>query len=447
MTLRSACCAAVVVAIWIASSDVAHACSCFASGPPCQGYWKADAVFAGTVRGIEDIGSDGGGVRLGEQLVRFDVTAAFRNAAVGALEVMTGPGNCGYEFKLGRRYLVYAYKDRREHSERLLVSICSRTRPIEEAAEDLEYIASKPTGDGGARVFGRVTRVFRDPAEDLSVDYGPARNMLVVVRGETWTGETLTGRNGRYEVTGVPPGRYTVSVIPPPEFNPRYLQRDVEIADRRACSEVDFGVQDDASIGGTLVDSAGRRLSGVRIEAIAAEHAATPKEFLHPEAVTDESGVFEILDLVPGRWVVGVNLIRPPRADAPYPPTFYPGTLSWKEARVVEIAAGEVKQIGTFRLGAPLRERSLEGCTVWPDGAPAEALVSLRLSQSRREVGTAVRTNEAGCFSLRVHEGISYELLAWSSPPSDGTSRYGSGEVRLTVSGSVPPVQLVLTPR
>ena len=60
------------------------------------------------------------------------------------MELMTEPsgGQCGYPFRAGEKYVVYAY--RYEGDAKLWASICSRTHPVGEADEDLRYLERLP---------------------------------------------------------------------------------------------------------------------------------------------------------------------------------------------------------------------------------------------------------------------------------------------------------------
>lgn len=63
------------------------------------------------------------------------------------IEILTGfgGGDCGYPFQTGAEYVVYAYKN---SDGRLETGICSRTRPLAEAGDDVAYfhsMASAPT--------------------------------------------------------------------------------------------------------------------------------------------------------------------------------------------------------------------------------------------------------------------------------------------------------------
>ncbi len=91
----------------------AAACSCMARGPACQAFWTTTAVFDATVVAIEDLEVQfvlGDGVRRGRKLlVKLDVRQAWKGVRSGPLEVVTEPydASCGFEFKVGRRYLVF----------------------------------------------------------------------------------------------------------------------------------------------------------------------------------------------------------------------------------------------------------------------------------------------------------------------------------------------------
>ena len=50
-----------------------------------------------------------------------------------------GGGDCGYPFQTGTEYVIYAYKN---SDGRLETGICSRTRPLAEAGDDVAYFHS-----------------------------------------------------------------------------------------------------------------------------------------------------------------------------------------------------------------------------------------------------------------------------------------------------------------
>src|SRR5262245_30846592 len=124
-------------------SDTAFACSCAKAPTPCQAYGQAEAVFIGTPKEVS-------GIELKDKIensayryriFRFSVDQAFSGVNGSQISVMTGrgSGDCGYDFKIGEQYLVYAYRHYQK-KEMFSTSICSRTRPVRNADEDLEVI-------------------------------------------------------------------------------------------------------------------------------------------------------------------------------------------------------------------------------------------------------------------------------------------------------------------
>src|SRR5881409_1090518 len=71
--------------------------------------------------------------------VRISLDQIFRGVEGGEVEVLTGfgGGDCGCGFKQAQQYLVYAY---RSDDGQLRTSICTRTKSISEADDDLAYI-------------------------------------------------------------------------------------------------------------------------------------------------------------------------------------------------------------------------------------------------------------------------------------------------------------------
>ena len=142
--------AALVGCVISLTPTAASTCSCAAAGSSCEAAWQADAVFIGRVVSIEASTS-------GRRSVQLSVTETFRGPHLPQVTLVTGSGgpDCGYPFRTGESYVVYAY---RSPTGQLSTSSCSRTQPVTTAADDLGYLRSlgsiKP--DDLARVRGRV---------------------------------------------------------------------------------------------------------------------------------------------------------------------------------------------------------------------------------------------------------------------------------------------------
>jgi Carboxypeptidase regulatory-like domain len=327
----------------------ALACSCMLSGPPCQAAWSADVVFSGTVRAIERIEGSPGDPAFHPVRVTFDVDRGYINVPSGVVEITTGSGggDCGYRFVTGKRYLVYAWK--RPPSE-LTTGICSRTRPIEETSEDIKYLSSIPAKGTGARVYGRVNEWRRDPAEERGVDYGPLEGINVSVQAPTMRNDVVTDAYGRFEVTNLPVGKATITVFAPFGFDARYLTREINISDLRACSVQDFTLALRATASGTVVDESGRALAGVQVDAVAAELAGFDPPPYQDPVKTNERGIFEFDNLPPGTYVFGVNLTKRAGVHRSGARVFLPGASVARGATVIQLKAGDDIDVGVLRL-------------------------------------------------------------------------------------------------
>ncbi len=116
-------------------ATVAHACSCVM--PELEGaIASADAIFEGRVVSFE------------EGLVVMRITQEWKGVDTETLEFSAGPSLCEYPFEVGGFYLVYAEHD----GSGLATHLCSRTRAISDAEEDLRALGAgitpvDPTGD------------------------------------------------------------------------------------------------------------------------------------------------------------------------------------------------------------------------------------------------------------------------------------------------------------
>ena len=98
-----------------------------------------------------------------------------------------------------------------------------------------------------------------------------------------------------------------------------------------------------------MTDASGRPLAGVEIDAVAQELAGfSPDQYQRP-AKTDERGAFEFRDLPPGRYMFGIHLTKDPYKRPRGASVFLPGTAVASEATVVELKAGDRKEVGVLR--------------------------------------------------------------------------------------------------
>lgn len=209
-------------------APAAMACSCAFAGPPCRAFVDASAVFVGKVIGIDDAKGAEGGYEFYGRRVRFAIVEAFTGVAGSNAEVYTGHGggDCGYGFRSGRSYLVYAYRD--ANSSRLVTGICSRTRPVGEADEDLSYLRTRNDPARGSGIEGYAFRLKRDRNGDTSWDSYAEGITLVIERGEkSW--KLKTGNQGKFALWQLAPGTYRVRGSDPKGYIVSVTPESVEV--------------------------------------------------------------------------------------------------------------------------------------------------------------------------------------------------------------------------
>jgi hypothetical protein len=115
--------------------DVALACSCLPAQPLCQAYANSPAVFVGLVTEVKTSPDSD---MFHRKVVKFAVDEALKGVSEKTIEVTTADNTaaCGYPFEQGKKYLVYT----QAQALRLTVSICSRTRLLEEGGSDLTFM-------------------------------------------------------------------------------------------------------------------------------------------------------------------------------------------------------------------------------------------------------------------------------------------------------------------
>lgn len=121
--------------------SVADACSCAQPPPPRQALEGATAVFTGKVVKVEQ-------VEL-ERRVTVEVEKDLKAAGGRQVVVRTGlgGGDCGYGFKEGERYLIYAHGEK----DAPATSICTRTCHIDDAEQDLKELDPPAAAAGASR--------------------------------------------------------------------------------------------------------------------------------------------------------------------------------------------------------------------------------------------------------------------------------------------------------
>ena len=432
------------------------ACSCMASGPPCDAAWKTSAVFAGTVVDLtrKVMQPDSRGIVQGNGFlgthVMFDVAEAFigMDGRGKRVEIRTGMGggDCGFPFERGERYVVYAHQDK---DGLLIATICSRTAPFDRAQADLAYLRSLPQ----AGPFGYVFGVAGNP--ESAGKFDPELRMWlpdgmsgaqVTLTGQGKTAHQVTGADGHFRFDRLPPGKYNVSIAK----EGYRLQQGPSSLDVHAggCAYAWQSLAVDRRITGKLTGADGLPAVNIKVELVPTRPAEQNQlPFPVAEARTGADGSYELRDIRPGAYYLGINLARTPSKDLPYARYFYPGTEDPSRAGIVIVDRGPGSAAYHFAIPAPQKTRPVEGFVYWPDGRPAEKisimLEDIRWPWQTSTISTA--TDAKGHFELAVFDGTAYRVHAISMAPFTNASTSAEPVPLGPGTDSAKPLRLILT--
>jgi hypothetical protein len=219
--------------ITVGAPDV-FACDCNPNGPPCQSYFEVDSVFVGTVRSISAAPEP---LLTGMLRVEFADVQSANGQKQPVVSVLTADNDaeCGYGFRTGERYVVYA--NRKDGGNDFQVVSCSRTQPFATASEDRQYFQTLSSPSEGSHVYGTIVR----PQTDLSTgaaQLAPTVSGSLTLRGPRGTFHAKTGNDGRYDVFAIPPGKYELTAVAGPGLDA--MHRSVELKHSHACVVADF---------------------------------------------------------------------------------------------------------------------------------------------------------------------------------------------------------------
>jgi protocatechuate 3,4-dioxygenase beta subunit len=367
------------------------------------------------------------------------------------VEVTTGSGggDCGYAFREGAEYVVYARSE--GSGSPLTVSICSRTSELSRAASDLDYARAVKSGAPlQARISGDVVFGARSLSRGPLPEPKPLSDVPIRLEREGQVTRVATGADGSFSAEGLKAGRYWVHADLQEGLYAQGPPQVVDLSDDRSCGEAHFLAFADGRVSGRVVDAMGRPIPGLTIElTVAAGLDETPG----PErlrALTDGDGRYEIERIPPGRFIIAINTERNRNGALLQPRVFYPGVTALSGARGVSLKSGERVQLRDFMLPRDLTVIAVSGIVLDAAGLPApNAQVYLKGEAGDDYIlGEPAVTDPNGRFTLATIAGRNYRLFAERSRDEASRIRIDSSEqVPFTATASGPPFKLTLRAR
>jgi hypothetical protein len=347
------------------------ACSCV-GGTPCDHARTASAVFLGTVTQVE---SNGYGTTM-----RLRVERAWKGAVGKSIEISGPPdgGACGLGLSVGERWVIFASGE----PGRWWTSMCHGGWPEAEGRK-LGFVMPPP-GD----VVGRLLRPAEHP-RNVQPSTEPVAGARVSILSASGQIESRTDAGGRFRLRGMNlarPAALQVDLAPGETLPPTV----VGFGWQEACGELPLLIGYTGRISGRVVDARGAGVDGAEVSAM---DPGPGSDAIAPVAAamarTDATGAYTLTGLRSGRYVVGVNVARPPTIGSPFAPVFHLASSTAAAASAVVVAGPARTDVAPIVVRR-LPQTVLEVDVVCGDGTrPSDARIEVRpaaggLSSRRR---------------------------------------------------------------
>ena len=132
-------------------------------------------------------------------------------------EISTPFGDCGIEFQIGETYLVYADDD--EETGNLSATVCTRTRRLTDAGEDLGYLFFyKEHREQSTRLEGFTTtdvgyQLELNKMNDPTSMKSPVPGLVLELSSQGLTRFTTSDNKGRFVFDGLAGGEYSLTAF------------------------------------------------------------------------------------------------------------------------------------------------------------------------------------------------------------------------------------------
>lgn len=247
-------------------------------------------------------------------------------------------------------------------------------------------------------------------------------------------GRARTDAEGRYRVTGLPPGKYVVTPMAPAyvvlDTNSFPPGKPLTLSAGDSVEDTDFRVQRGGVITGRVTDADGNPVVMEPVQITSADSTQEQQRgrFFaadQRDLSTDDRGIYRVYGIQPGRYRVSVGsngrTMRAPGAKY-YRRTFYPSATEESQAKVVEVAlGGEVENVD-ITLGTPEKTFRVSGRFVYADTNQPVQVSSFGYGmldpERRRSVGDYLggSSNARGEFQAAGLAPGRYKIFAYPNP-------------------------------
>jgi hypothetical protein len=320
-----------------------------------------------------------------------------------------------------------------------LWAIPSAQQAAAPAVRDTPARDAAPDEQNTARISGRVTSLETNR---------PLRRARIVMSGPGLSParSASTNSDGRFEIRDLPAGRFTLRVerngylpLAYGQRRPGEPGRPLELEARESVENIDFALPRMGVLSGRLVDELGEPMPDVGIWAMRVQYYQGERKLvpigIGGHTSTDENGMYRLIALPPGEFVVMAHTrVTWPHDTNPgqtlsYAPSYYPGTAVAAAAQRVKVGMGQ--EIGGIDFALiPGRTSRVSGTVVTASGAPVAGESVTLTMELLGPIGGAIfpstnvaRTGSDGTFTLTNVQPGEYRLVARAPPAGDQGSQ------------------------
>jgi hypothetical protein len=202
-----------------------------------------------------------------------------------------------------------------------------------------------PPRDSAATGTAQIRGVIRSTSDDRPLTRA---RVSVISDALPEPRVAISGADGRYAITDLPPGSYIVSATRSGYAPQTYGQgrvvtgTPVVLADGQQIA-IDLPMTPGGFIVGRILDEDGTPFAGAEVDALISRfEAGADALFSVSSALTDDRGEFRLFGLAPGSYYVSAadpafRRVSTPKGVFRYSPTYHPGTTQANQAKTVTV--------------------------------------------------------------------------------------------------------------
>lgn len=408
-----------------------QACDCGGGANPCAAFRGKTSIFIGTVKEVTDSNEKYGKVINGKvRKIRISVDEVFKGSFPP--EVITsddGYGCNNFPFALGGIYLIYTSGVLANTENIVPVGLCSGTKLLSAATNDLKFLRPLKEGKSFSTVYGRVIQFVNQkdapdqPLQNVKVvlhkDFAIENEQYIKPKKNDREFEIFTNENGEYSFESLNAGVYRINVVVAPDLWIWTIgqKQDFTLEEKPFCENRSFSAYPDGRISGNLTRSDRTPAFNVKISAVPINKNA---KLTYLTAASDKSGNFTIRGVPEGQYKLVISLqdiqldnIQPFALDYPHSQYFFLNNFDAAQAKLVNVAHAEKVQSINLQLPPFPRKQTVSGSVVSTDGTPVEnAQIVYKIRTMSNNYPRYAQVKNDGVFAFQIYDEFEYEVFA-----------------------------------